>query len=373
MLKTPKSSSDEDSNTTTVQEKPRRPNRTTVPDGTSYQLKPRALEAESGNRGESLLSELGHHFSEIPEFQYAEAWEFLRSNERNLNFNEKQLRQAAKGLFRKGDERSARRCIQQSVILKRWLTVADKNIYLAKLNREDRPVMRDLLAEFDRFFEKLRDESLASHDDSETRHFPAARKSPSRPTIEAGEERMTSNEPKTRTTGLPTSRPSSAMAASNPDPRYRIQRSSFFVVGRVFAAIFYEAAYQIGEERPFEWSRGSVSSMSSGTSVCEFARRMVVVKVGHGHSLTVPIKTYSGRGLTKRGLTQKDIHDHAIIHTESVEPKQVPDEPISNKRPISMRPARTQRLNPASRINFAKIYTIEHNSKVMDIGMISSE
>jgi hypothetical protein len=44
------------------------------------------------------------------------------------------------------------------------------------------------------------------------------------------------------------------------------------------------------------------------------------------------------------------------------------------KNPIAVRPAREdQKLHPMSRINFGKIYTIEHNVKVMNVGKVADE
>lgn len=44
------------------------------------------------------------------------------------------------------------------------------------------------------------------------------------------------------------------------------------------------------------------------------------------------------------------------------------------KEPIAVKPSRPDsRLNPMSRLNFGKVYTVEHNIKAMDVGMVVKE
>ena len=44
------------------------------------------------------------------------------------------------------------------------------------------------------------------------------------------------------------------------------------------------------------------------------------------------------------------------------------------KNPITVKPAtEDQKLHPKSRINFDKIYTIEHNVRVMNVGKVVAE
>ena len=61
--------------------------------------------------------------------------------------------------------------------------------------------------------------------------------------------------------------------------------------------------------------------------------------------------------------------DHAVIHTQG--PVLLPGEQTLEFQAIRMTP-RTPRdkLDDASRINYAKIYTVEHNVKVHFIGVI---
>jgi hypothetical protein len=81
--------------------------------------------------------------------------------------------------------------------------------------------------------------------------------------------------------------------------------------------------------------------------------------------------TYGNRGTAKPGV---DAEDHAIIYTGSEIPRELPGEPKLLKKPIRVKlNSRREKLRPESRINFAKIYTVEHNVKVSFIGEIHED
>ncbi len=76
--------------------------------------------------------------------------------------------------------------------------------------------------------------------------------------------------------------------------------------------------------------------------------------------------TYEGQGCRKHGVHQED---HAIIYTSR--PVQFIGEERMTKTPIRVRPYTSQhKLEAASRLNYAKVYTIEYNVKVWFIGEI---
>ena len=83
--------------------------------------------------------------------------------------------------------------------------------------------------------------------------------------------------------------------------------------------------------------------------------------------------TYGGQGTSKAGVRAQD---HAIVYTEmrGKKAEELPYEQKLNKMPIRVEP-RTSRdqLDPQSRLNYAKIYTIEYNVKVCFIGEIHRE
>lgn len=47
-------------------------------------------------------------------------------------------------------------------------------------------------------------------------------------------------------------------------------------------------------------------------------------------------------------------------------------EPKMSKEPLEVEPTRPdQKLDPMSRLNFGKVYTVEHNVKVLPVGRIT--
>jgi len=82
--------------------------------------------------------------------------------------------------------------------------------------------------------------------------------------------------------------------------------------------------------------------------------------------MSSPVQTYNGRGTTKPGVIMSD---HGIIHTTKQAPDQLPGESLT-KNSIRVEPTATESLEPASRVNYGKPYVVEHNVKVLDIGMV---
>jgi hypothetical protein len=85
-----------------------------------------------------------------------------------------------------------------------------------------------------------------------------------------------------------------------------------------------------------------------------------------------PINTYNGQGVTKSGLSEGDRQAHSIVHMTDTEPCCLPAEErdLINKAIAVEKASADQQLDLMSRLNFNKIYTIEHNVKVMDVGKV---
>jgi hypothetical protein len=92
--------------------------------------------------------------------------------------------------------------------------------------------------------------------------------------------------------------------------------------------------------------------------------------IANDNNITRPITTYGGRGTLKTGLDQGQ---HAIIYMQGQAPARLAAETGMVKEPLQVIPARNQKLSPMSRVNFAKMYTVEHNVKVMDVGKVSQD
>jgi hypothetical protein len=98
-------------------------------------------------------------------------------------------------------------------------------------------------------------------------------------------------------------------------------------------------------------------------------RRFLIVNAFKGHCICLPINTYLRQGVTKNGV---HADHHTIIYTE-YPPHYITGEREKglNREPILMVPNNpSYKLDSASRLNYAKIYTIEYNVKVKFIGKI---
>jgi hypothetical protein len=79
--------------------------------------------------------------------------------------------------------------------------------------------------------------------------------------------------------------------------------------------------------------------------------------------------TYGGQGTSKPGI---DASSHAIAYMSNSHPVRLASETGMTKESIRIYPARPDsKLSQLSRINFARVYTVEHNVKVMDIGIVA--
>jgi hypothetical protein len=95
----------------------------------------------------------------------------------------------------------------------------------------------------------------------------------------------------------------------------------------------------------------------------------------HGpHALTVicrPVLTYGGKGCNKSGAKPTK---HGVIYQHGRNPHTLKNEPKLGFRPVAMHiEAVGEKLARESRVNYAKLMTIEHNVKVFFIGRIADE
>jgi hypothetical protein len=99
-------------------------------------------------------------------------------------------------------------------------------------------------------------------------------------------------------------------------------------------------------------------------------RRFVIVDTRTGHSLCLPIMTYGRQGTLKYGVHPQD---HAAIYSSGREGPLVLDNEDLGQPPIRVNVIDvSHKLDPTSRLNYAKIYTVEHNVKVYFIGKVAS-
>jgi len=84
-----------------------------------------------------------------------------------------------------------------------------------------------------------------------------------------------------------------------------------------------------------------------------------------------PITTYGHKATTKGGINR---YDHAIVYMNNARPKRLSDESKLSKESIQVISKNPRdKLEVDSRVNYGKIYTVEHNVKVLFIGKLAKE
>ena len=155
------------------------------------------------------------------------------------------------------------------------------------------------------------------------------------------------------------------------DHRYyrRSDAKRFFVIGRVFAVLWHESA---GDIKGGHFDQADKRKGKYGVEVFSHIRRMAVIKARHGHCWCVPINTYNYQGVAKKGLSPEDREAHSIIYMDDTKPTIHPAEKgMMFKDPIAVSAASSkQKLHYLSRINFGKVYSVEWDVKVMNVGKV---
>lgn len=164
------------------------------------------------------------------------------------------------------------------------------------------------------------------------------------------------------------------------DHRYRKRPDAkkFFVVGRVFAMLWHEGVGDkkgghISQVERFKVERYNRKRGKYNEEVFSHIRRMVVVRNRHGYCWCIPINTYNYHGVAKKGLSREDREAHSIIYMDDTKPAIDPAERnMMVKNPIAVTAANLeQKLHYMSRLNFGKVYSVEWNVKVMNVGLVS--
>ncbi|KAB8301557.1 hypothetical protein EYC80_003401 [Monilinia laxa] len=169
------------------------------------------------------------------------------------------------------------------------------------------------------------------------------------------------------------------------DSRYKscggLRQDDFWKVGRVFMMLWTEPAAQSKVPGDGATSNGShFCTTFLGQQAYSEIRRFVVVLKGHGSSICCPIHTYSGRATLKPNLPAPNLH--TIIYTSLACPdeygyevdgywvfEELTKDPI---QVISEREDNEGHLDKLSRLNYSKVYTVEHYVRVLNIGMVAS-
>jgi hypothetical protein len=124
---------------------------------------------------------------------------------------------------------------------------------------------------------------------------------------------------------------------------------------------------KFGEKVHSSIRRFIIVATSKGHSTCMFVSATLLVRLyANDYS---PILTYNHKGTLAPGINRDS---HAIVYTNPPGPERLRGEPKFLRSPIEIIPKTPRdRLGPDSRINYTKIYTVEHNVKVMFIGHVA--
>lgn len=111
----------------------------------------------------------------------------------------------------------------------------------------------------------------------------------------------------------------------------------------------------------------NTSQVSLAGDVPDKSGLFVVVSQRDAWSLCLRIHTYGRQACTKIGIKRSE---HAIIHTSTKPPKPLPGESgmLTPIRMLAHSP--NAKLDPLSRVDLGKLYTVEHKVKVYDFGQV---
>ncbi|KAK4148240.1 uncharacterized protein C8A04DRAFT_24041 [Dichotomopilus funicola] len=148
---------------------------------------------------------------------------------------------------------------------------------------------------------------------------------------------------------------------------YTVEPSSRFQPGEIFKIVWYEP---LGAGAP---ARSDVMTQrirvnTGGEPYHQGLRRFIVVANDEGHCTCVPILTYERQACLKKGVKAAK---HGVIHQVGRRPRTLPGEPQLGFPPVRVELyERTEQLVKESRVNYAKLTTVEHNFRVLFIGRV---
>ncbi|OJD14607.1 hypothetical protein AJ78_05067 [Emergomyces pasteurianus Ep9510] len=142
------------------------------------------------------------------------------------------------------------------------------------------------------------------------------------------------------------------------DESYRIRSHPrrYFKVGQVFSVLWHEPAGKTG-----------TTLTLYNEHVHSKIRRMVVLLEKQDCCWCLPIHTYGGRGIDKPSINHKT---HAVIRTPDVSCYGKLSTMIQDEFIVT--PEAGETLARTSLLDFGKVYTVEHNSKVKSVGKLTA-
>jgi hypothetical protein len=152
--------------------------------------------------------------------------------------------------------------------------------------------------------------------------------------------------------------------SSKLDDRYQLitTPSRFFKKGRVFKALWTEPAGDLTDTAdPF------VIPSRFGEKAFTKIRHFVVVREMQGCCLCLMLNTYNRQGASKEGVRAEN---YAAVYPLGGEAQVAAEERLT-KAPFPIKVEEVgESIDPTSRINFGRVYMVEHNIKVLKVGRI---
>jgi hypothetical protein len=146
-----------------------------------------------------------------------------------------------------------------------------------------------------------------------------------------------------------------------------VRPSRFFKTGRVFKVLWTEPAGAATAADPDKST--FLSEVGFGQMSFTKFRRFIVVRERLHSCLCLPIYTYGGQGAAKPSVRPQD---HAVVYVDGGPQPLPPENEMPGKEAIPIiLEHQTETLEPMSRIDFSRVYTVEHNVRVLTIGRIS--
>ncbi|XMA19675.1 hypothetical protein WAI453_012466 [Rhynchosporium graminicola] len=155
------------------------------------------------------------------------------------------------------------------------------------------------------------------------------------------------------------------------DKNYTKRKSDFkkfFRTGRVFSTLWTEPFDDTMQSENDQFNTIVTYQVKFGQKVYSKIRRFVVVRKDERSCTCLPVTTYGGKGYKKRGLK---LDNHGLIYSSSRPPRSVPGITKEPLRIILSKGA--EKLNDPSYLHYTRVYTVETNVKVRDVGQLDAE
>lgn len=152
------------------------------------------------------------------------------------------------------------------------------------------------------------------------------------------------------------------------DKSYKVRKTDykeFFRVGRVFSTLWTES---YGGTSNTETNNDTfVSVVKHGEQVYSKVRRFVIAREGNRSCTCLPVTSYSGAGYRKKGIERAE-HGYIYSHRRPRQESGL----IADALKVNLSKGAANLTDP-SLVNYGRVYTVETNVKVKDVGMLDSE